>query len=203
MNNDASVSKVEEYAKEKMLNYDPGHDWWHILRVRKLAKVINSKELSADGFILDITAILHDISDFKFNSSSRSGELLKFLDETGMKSISQRVIDIISNVSYSHRGSSKKRMDPVLMILQDADRLDAIGAIGIARVFSYGSRINNPFFIPADNAGVFEESSIRHFHDKLLKLKDQMNTATGKKLAIERHIFMEKFLDQFHKEWDI
>jgi uncharacterized protein len=109
---------------------------------------------------------------------------------------------VIRNVSFSNKLPSGNQNDPLLLILQDADRLDAIGAIGIARAFNYGGYRNNPIYVPGDQKGMKNQSTIGHFYDKLLKLKVMMNTPTGSHIAEERHLYLEKFMEQFYKEWD-
>ncbi len=196
---------TEKYVRSRMENYDSGHDWWHIERVRKTARYINELELLADPFTLDIAALLHDTADSKFADGKIEesySEISDFLIESGMSEIKDRVIEIISNVSFSKRNPSGNMNDPVLLILQDADRLDAIGAIGIARAFNYGGFRNNPIYIPDEKIVGKSKSTIGHFYDKLLKLKDMMNTETGRKIAEERHVILELFLDQFYIQWE-
>ena len=187
-----------------MTGYDSGHDWWHIERVRKIAEYINEQESLTDPFTLDIAVLLHDTVDSKFvkdNAGDGYKVLEEFMINAGLTSIMNQVIEAIRNVSFSNKKPSGNLKDPVLLILQDADRIDAIGAIGIARAFNYGGFRNNAIYIPSDHSGKDTKSTIGHFYDKLLKLKDLMNTATGRKIAEERHMFLEKFLEQFYKEW--
>lgn len=197
------IALAEAYAKDKMKLYDPGHDWWHVLRVRKLSISINMIENIADPLILDLAAILHDVADSKFNNSEAYAELENFLESTGVPGLNDRLPGIIKNVSFSNKNKSGNLSDPVLMVLQDADRLDAIGAIGIARAFSYGSSRNNPIYLPPDEHGAMEPSTVRHFYDKLLRIKDLMNTDTGRKMAGERHKFLDTYLEQFYREWNV
>lgn len=204
MNKDGIIKRAEDFAKDRMKNFDPGHDWWHVLRVRRLAEHINIVEKSADPFILDIAAILHDVSDSKFNKDNGSYEdIRRFLISAGLKESENQVINAISNISFSNRNPVGDLKDPVFRILQDADRLDAIGAIGVARAFSYGSYKGNKLYEPSDNRMGNQGTTIHHFYDKLLKLKDLMNTDAGKELASERHRFLEIFLKQFYEEWDM
>jgi uncharacterized protein len=205
MNRKETINITEEFVRENTKDFDSAHDWGHANRVRNIALFLNDKEDLADSFILEIAAILHDIADSKFtgNDSGRAYKAIgKFMTENGMETIKDQVIDVIGNVSFSKKNPEGNLMDPVLLILQDADRLDAIGAIGIARVFNYGGFRNNPIYIPEERKAIRVQSSIAHFYDKLLKLKDLMNTPTAKLLAEERHAFLEKYLEQFHKEWD-
>jgi uncharacterized protein len=214
MNRDESIKVTEEFVRKIIRNYDSGHDWYHIERVRKLALFINEQEAIADPFILDIAAILHDSADSKFSGASiEQGykEIGEFLDKTGMSEIKEQIIGVIRNVSFSKKNPSGNLKDPVLLIIQDADKLDAMGAIGIARAFNYGGFRNNAIYNPDIefyNNNLKEQqtnktsSTISHFYEKLLVLKYRMNTLTAKRLAIERHEFLLIFLKQFYKEWN-
>ena len=207
MNKSEQISKTEQFVKENMKGYDSGHDWWHIVRVRNLAIFINEMELLADPFTVEITALLHDTADSKFAGNSEKGYLLisDFMDKNGLSDIRDQVINVIKNISFSSK-TTKELDDPLLFVVQDADRLDAIGAIGVARAFNYGGFRNNKIYDPeliGPGGSVNGTSStISHFYDKLLLLKYRMNTLTGKKMADERHEFLEVFLKQFYKEWD-
>jgi len=201
MNRQSIIISAEVFAKQMMNGFDSGHDWYHIERVRKLAAYINDKEKLCDPFTLKIAVLLHDTVDSKFNNNDPSGGykiVEEFMDKSGLGALKHQVIEAIRNVSYSNKKPSGNLKDPLLLVLQDADRLDAIGAIGIARAFNYGGFRNNAIYIP-DNES---PSTIRHFYDKLLLIKDMMNTRTGKSLAEERHLFLEVFLKQFYEEWD-
>lgn len=201
MKREEQISKVVDYAKLKMKDYDGGHDWQHIIRVRDLAKFINDEEKLADPFLLEIAAILHDTADSKFNrQADRYAEMKAFLSDIGLEDFRERIIEVISNISFSNKHPHGNLEDPLLLVLQDADRLDAIGAVGIARAFSYGGFRKNPVYIPPDEKGNLPPSTIAHFYDKLLKLKDLMNTTTGKRMAGERHVFLELFLERFYDE---
>ncbi len=199
------ISATEDFVKQRISGYDSGHDWWHIERVRKLARYINEKEILVDPFTLDIAVLLHDTADSKFNKDNQENGyriLEEFMQSAGLDMLRDQVINAIKNVSFSNKKSHGDKSDPLLMVLQDADRLDAIGAIGIARAFNYGGFRNNPIYVPADLAGTHTPSTIGHFYDKLLKLKELMNTTTGKRLAEERHVILEKFLAEFFSEWE-
>jgi uncharacterized protein len=203
MTRDRVILMTEEFVKERISKYDSGHDWWHIERVRRLAKYINDTERLADPFTLDITVLLHDIMDSKFiKDSPENGynNVESFMVSAGLDGIKDQVVEVIRNVSFSNKSPEGNLKDPLLLIMQDADRLDAIGAIGIARAFNYGGFRNNPIFYPDNEQHV--PSTISHFYDKLLKLKDMMNTNTGRCMAEERHKFLEIFLEQFYKEWN-
>lgn len=189
---------AENFAKDRMKDFDGSHDWNHVIRVKNLAKHINSIEKIADPFMLEITAVLHDTVDSKFMKDEKGKScLLNFLDSAGLCELKDRIIEIIGKVSFSSKSTAGPE-DPVLMVLQDADRLDAIGAIGIARAFNYGGYRNNIIWDPEKK----HPSTIAHFYEKLLKLRDMMNTETGKRMAEERHRFLETFLEQFYNEWN-
>jgi uncharacterized protein len=202
MTREESITRTEEFVKQNLKGYDSGHDWWHIERVRRLAKFINGQESMADQFILDIAALLHDSADSKFAEKVEDGyaSIAKLLNDAGLKEIKDQLIEVIRNVSFSSKNSYGDLTDPVLLILQDADRLDAIGAIGVARAFNYGGFRNNVIYDPEVEHRT--PSTISHFYEKLLLLKYRMNTLTGKRLAVEKHKFLEIFLKQFYKEWE-
>jgi uncharacterized protein len=201
MNKDMVVRKVEEYSNGSVSLFDGGHDWWHLHRVRNIALKIQSAEGSGNRFLIEISALLHDIDDKKFRNGSISSaeekisSLLKDLDLD--EHIIKEVIFINSNISFSSKTQPACKSIE-LMIVQDADRLDAIGAIGVARAFNYGGFINNPVYDPSGNS----PSTVGHFYDKLLKLKGLINTETGRRLANERHEYLEAFLRQFYIEWE-
>lgn len=213
MTRDEKILMTEEFVKKNLEGYDSGHDWWHIIRVRKLAKFINENEMLADPFTVDITALLHDTADSKFAGKKIERSYLsikEFLDKSEMSDISDEVIKVLKNVSFSSNSDKENADDPLLRVIQDADRLDAIGAIGIARAFNYGgfrnNKIYNPEIVsPKENSegtnNVESSSTISHFYEKLLLLKYRMNTFTAKKMAEERHEFLELFLKQFYAEW--
>ena len=204
MNRDEQISLTEEFVRQNLKGYDSGHDWWHIVRVRKLASFINDMELLADPFTVDIAALLHDTADSKFADGDNEQSYLRirdFLNSKGMSDIRDKVIHVIKNVSFSIKHKNDNPDDPLLWVVQDADRLDAIGAIGVARAFNYGGFRNNPIYFPGEESENTGISTIGHFYDKLLKLKEMMNTTTGHKIAEERHEILEKFLEQFYGEW--
>jgi uncharacterized protein len=203
MNRDEIILLTEKFVRQRISGYDGGHDWWHIERVRRIAKFINEEETLADPFALEIAALLHDSADSKFtgNDFANAYAMIEdFMVKTGMNEIKNQIIEVIRNVSFSNKNPSGNLKDPVLLILQDADRLDAIGAIGIARAFNYGGFRNNVIYDPEVEHRT--SSTISHFYDKLLVLKYRMNTLTAKRLAVERHEFLEVFLKQFYKEWE-
>jgi uncharacterized protein len=209
-----TVNKTIVFVKKKLENAEGGHDWFHIERVFKNAVSISDNEV-CDVTVVKLGALLHDIADSKFHGGDETigpkiaREFLKSNDVD--EATIQHVINIIENISFKGGNVPKQFSSKELDIVQDADRLDAIGAIGIARTFNYGGFKNRPLYNPkiAPNLHMSKEEyknseapTLNHFYEKLLFLKDKMNTETGKKLAQERHHFMEKFLSQFYAEWD-
>jgi len=202
------------FVKQKLENAEAGHDWFHIERVYKNALLIAQDEV-CDIQIVKLGALLHDIADSKFNDGDETiGPKVAraFLESQKVsEEIIVHVVNIIENISFKGGNFEKKFNSIELEIVQDADRLDAIGAIGIARTFNYGGfknrQLYNPEIAPKLNMSKeeykkSEAPTINHFYEKLLLLKDKMNTKTGKILAQERHKFMELFLSQFYAEWD-
>jgi len=207
------IAAVADRLKTDFANESTGHDWFHIERVWKNAKLICEKE-GGDLFITELAALLHDIADHKFvenadeEAAKRIDELLKPLGVPA--DLIDKVITIVQHSSFKG-GIENKMTLKEGFIIQDADRLDAIGAIGIARTFAFGGKFGSllyhPYIPPATfkTAEEYRKSrshTINHFYEKLLLLKDKMNTETGKKLAAERHRFMEEFLNQFYREWN-
>ncbi len=208
------VGKTECFVKEKLNNAEGGHDWWHIDRVRKTSLTIAEGE-NIDLTVLELGALLHDIADPKFHDGDEevgprtAVDWLKLLD-LDRKSI-EHIEKIIRNISYKNSFEDQAFNSKELQIIQDADRLDAIGAIGIARTFNYGGHkgfeLYNPEIDPVNfkSKEDYKKSNaptINHFYEKLLLLKDKMNTKKGKEMAQQRHDFMLKFLEQFYFEWD-
>ncbi|MDO3410833.1 HD domain-containing protein [Saccharibacillus sp. CPCC 101409] len=203
---------AEELARRELEHEGSGHDWWHIYRVTQLAKRIAAGE-GADPFVCELAALLHDLADEKLVDDPEEGKLrLKawMLEQGTPADDADHVMEIISTMSY--RGGTGTPMTTLEgRVVQDADRLDAIGAIGIARTFVYSGKKGRPMHdpnVPAREAMTAEEyrgggdTAINHFHEKLLKLKDLMNTGEGRRIAEDRHRFMEAFLDRFGGEWD-
>lgn len=203
------------FVKEKLEGAEAGHDWFHIERVWKLSKKIADSE-TCNLQVVELGALLHDIADPKFHDGDESLALKisnEFLQNQNVSSdIIEQVLFIIKNISFKNREEAPETLPIELQIVQDADRIDAIGAIGIARTFNYGAFKNNlmyhPDIQPALNMTKEEYkkskgTTINHFYEKLLLLKDMMNTETGKKIAEERHDFMVEFLDQFSREWNV
>ena len=214
MNNTALIHKTIQFVKEKLNDAEGGHDWFHIERVYKNALLI-AKNTDCDLPVIQLGALLHDIADSKFHNGDETigpKTARLFLEsENVSEDIIVHVVNIIQNISYKGGNFEKKFSSLELDIVQDADRLDAIGAIGVARAFNYGGFKNralyNPEITPVTNMTKEEYKknnapTINHFYEKLLLLKDKMNTETGKQLAEERHRFMETFLAQFYAEWE-
>ena len=208
------IDKSILFVKEKLENAEGGHDWFHIERVYKNAILIARNE-DCDLTVVKLGALLHDIADSKFHDGDEAiGPKIarEFLEKENVtEEIVQHVINIIENISFKGGNFQKKFHSKELEIVQDADRLDAIGAIGIARTFNYGGFKNRPLYNPAiapklnmnkEEYKNSESPTLNHFYEKLLLLKDKMNTETGKKIALERHKYMENFLSQFYSEWD-
>jgi uncharacterized protein len=214
MNKQLIISNTETFVKSTLENAEGGHDWFHILRVWNNAKLIAKSE-NVDDFIIELGALLHDIADSKFyNGDETIGPKIarEFLENQNVEeAVIQHVENIINNISYKGGNFEQKFKSPELDVVQDADRLDAIGAVGIARCFNYGGFKNRQLYnpnIPPNLTMTKEEyknskaPTINHFYEKLLLLKDKMNTTTGKKIAEERHQYMETFLQQFYSEWE-
>lgn len=207
------IEKTEVFVKSE-LGHDPtGHDWFHIERVRRNALSICKQEQLGDRFIIELAALLHDIPDEKLNDSAKEGQnkLENFLQRLNIQEDEKiHIKQIINTISF--KGGQENNLTSIeAKIVQDADRLDAIGAVGIARVFAYGGKKGQLIFDPAinirENMTVEEyrkgkSSSVHHFYEKLLKLKDLMNTDSAKQMAVSRHQMMESFLRQFYNEWD-
>ncbi|HJO95967.1 MAG TPA: HD domain-containing protein [Victivallales bacterium] len=208
------IHETISFVKKVLSGSEGGHDWWHIYRVWKLSKHIAKTE-NVDLFIVELGALLHDIADSKFHEGNEKIGPQKagtFLNSLGVdRKIITHIENIISHISFKGGNHIQKFQSLELDIVQDADRLDAIGAIGIARTFNYGGYKNRELYNPEikPNLRMSKEEyknsnapSLNHFHEKLLLLKDRMNTKTGKKIAIHRHCFMNQFLDEFYKEWN-
>lgn len=209
------INKTIELVKEKLEGTESGHDWFHIERVWKLSLHIQEKE-GGDKLVIELAALLHDIADPKFHNGDETIAtkiVTEFLTEqkVDQETIS-KVIFIIENMSFKNRNDAPKDLPLELKIVQDADRLDAIGAIGIARTFNFGGYKNNLMYHPdiQPKLGQSKEeykksngTTINHFYEKLLLLKDLLNTKTAKEIAEHRHQFMLQFLDEFYKEWNV
>jgi uncharacterized protein len=212
MDHQTTIANTVTFVKETLKQAEGGHDWWHIYRVWNNAKLIAKTE-KADGLTIELAALLHDIADSKFHNGDEetgpaiAGDYLRGISVD--EAIVIHVQQIIRHISFKAGFDKPGFHSPELAIVQDADRLDAMGAIGIARTFSYGGfkgrEIYNPEVKPDMNMDkeAYKNSaspSINHFYEKLLLLKDKMNTETGKRLAQQRHMFMLSYLDQFYSE---
>lgn len=208
------IEKTIQFVKETLADAEAGHDWFHIERVYKTALTINAQE-KGDELIVSLAALLHDIADPKFNDGDEeigpriAGDFLKSVDVDS--TIIEHVKQIIINLSYKASLGNVTFHSKELDIVQDADRLDAIGAIGIARAFTYGGYKNRVLYDPEikPNLNMSKEEyknstgpTINHFYEKLFLLKDLMKTPSGKNIAQQRHNFMQEYLDQFYTEWD-
>lgn len=208
------INQTINFVKEKLDGAEAGHDWFHIERVWKNSKKIAETE-NCNLQVVELAALLHDIADPKFHNGD---EVLALkISDHFLKSIAvddevlQQVLFIIKNISFKNRNEILGEIPIELKIVQDADRLDAIGAIGIARTFNFGGFKNNLMYHPEmppklnmskEEYKKSDGTTINHFYEKLLLLKDLMNTEAGKKLAEDRHEFMLKFLHRFYKEWN-
>lgn len=210
-----TIEKTVEFVKQKLEGAEAGHDWFHIERVWKLSKKIAKTE-NCNPLVVELAALLHDIADPKFHNGDETLALVisrNFLESLHVdESVILEVLFIIQNISFKNRAEAPLRLPIELQIVQDADRIDAIGAIGVARTFNFGGFKNNLMYHPdiSPKFGMSKEeykksngTTINHFYEKLLLLKDLMNTQEGKKIAEERHFFMQAFLDQFLKEWNV
>jgi len=214
MEHSGLIETTINFVKEKLKGAEGGHDWFHIERVYKNTLLI-SKDEECDLLVCQLGALLHDIADSKFHNGDETVGPKTARDFLEKEQVAEEVIDhvikIIENISFKGGNFEKKFSSIELDIVQDADRLDAIGAIGIARCFNYGGFKNrvlyDPEILPNMNMGKEEyknsnSPTITHFYEKLLLLKDKMNTRSGKAIAEERHRYMEDFLEQFFAEWE-
>ncbi len=209
-----TISEIETYVKGKMAGESTGHDWFHVQRVLKTATHLAKKEKNVDIFIVQVAALLHDIGDWKINNSGKTEEeildvacsILKLPnpDQIAIKSI-------ILNMAFSKNIAGQKKLSREGKIVQDADRLEALGAIGIARAFAYGGKksrqIYNPEVTPKTYSSTEEyrnsdSHTINHFYEKLFKVRKQLHTKAAKEIAMKREKFMKAFLKEFYAEWD-
>ncbi|MDF9800772.1 uncharacterized protein OKW21_006035 [Catalinimonas alkaloidigena] len=208
------IQKTIDFVKETLSDAEGGHDWWHIFRVWNLSKHIAQTE-DVDMFVVELGALLHDIADSKFHDGDEEigpPKAREFLSTLNVEeAIITQVENIIANISFKGGRAPQQFKSPELDVIQDADRLDAMGAIGIARTFNYGGYKNREIYNPEIKPNFtmtreeYKQSkapTINHFYEKLLLLKERMNTSTGKKMAEHRHQFMEAFLEEFYQEWN-
>lgn len=221
------IRQVEDFVKHELESCGSSHDWHHIERVRKMALMIGADQESKglmehlDMDVVEIGSLMHDVGDWKYSGSETIGmdKALDFFKNKPISSVKiHKVLRIIKEISYrSSLSGENGPMFPELAIVQDADRLDALGAIGIARAFGYGGEKNRPLYLPEEgrskrlrtvtkeeyNSGNSKDNStVNHFYVKLFRLKDTMHTRLGRQLAQERHKFMEQYIEQFYAEWD-
>ncbi len=209
------IKQTVEYVKSQQEGESSGHDWWHTYRVWKNAQHIAQSEAGSDSLIVELAALLHDIADHKFHGGDLSigpKTARIWLTQLGLppKKI-DRVVEIIASVSFKGAHVQDQMESLEGKIVQDADRLDAIGAIGVARTFAYGGHAGHEMYDPQlkptlhDSFEAYTQeksTTVNHFYEKLLLLKERMHTQTAKIIAEERHLFMEKFLTQFFSEWE-
>jgi uncharacterized protein len=211
------LKATEEYVRDELCRDSSGHDWWHVHRVRRLAIEIGRGE-GADVYVVELAALLHDISDYKLNGGDHdAGPRVAFdwiVGKGETKAIAHAVSDIIATMSFSGGGDGRVMTSLEGMVVQDADRLDAIGAIGIARAFAYGGFAGQPMHNPTRQAATYataedyfsraskEGTVVNHFYEKLLLLADRMNTECARRVARNRHIILESFLAEFLREWN-
>lgn len=214
MQNEDILAETAAYVQQLLSGEGSGHDWWHIFRVWNNAKSIAAGE-QANMFVVELAALLHDIGDHKFHNGDETvGPRMasEWLRKYNLEAeLVHHVCQIIKDLSYKGAGTSSSMPTLEGQIVQDADRLDAIGAIGIARTFAYGGHKNREIYNPTVDPVLHESfeayksstaPTINHFYEKLLLLKDRMHTETAKKLAQHRHTYMEEFLEQFYAEWN-
>lgn len=207
------IQQTAEFISRETALEGSGHDWFHIERVRKLALNLGLTE-GSDPFVTEMAALLHDLDDWKLSGSKVHfpAKAKSWLDKMDAgEEVSNRILQVIEDISYRGAGTETPVRSAEAAVVQDADRLDAMGAIGIARTFAYGGFKNRLIYDPAVDPVMhpdfqsYQNSSaptINHFYEKLLLLKDRMNTMTAKRIAEQRHLFMENFLEQFFSEWE-
>lgn len=208
------IHQTIAHVQAALAGAEAGHDWFHIERVWKTAKHIAQTE-AVDGFVVELGALLHDIADSKFHGGDETvgpRQARAFLESLGVEeSVVAHVENIVAHISFKGGNHEQAFRSPELDVVQDADRLDALGAIGIARAFAYGGHKGRELYNPAipPNLNMTKEEykrsaapTINHFYEKLLLLKDRMNTATGRAMAERRHRFMETYLEEFYREWE-
>jgi uncharacterized protein len=209
------IDQTADHVKQKFNGEATGHDWWHMSRVWQLSKTIALNESEANLFVVELGALLHDIADWKFHDGDEEAGPIaarEWLSQLRVdEDVIQQIEEIIRTVSFKGAGVDSNMKTIEGKIIHDADKLDALGAIGIARTFAYGGANQRGLYDPADTVELhtdFESykrnkgASINHFYEKLLLLKDRMYTDTARALAAERHQYMELFLLEFYAEWD-
>jgi len=212
MNKARIIKRIERFVRQRLSGEGTGHDWWHVDRVRRIALKIAARE-GGDQLVIALAALLHDIADWKFHGDEKVGSKLarQVLGELKVEqAIIDQVCDIIGHISFKGAGVNTPMATLEGKIVQDADRLDVLGAIGIARVFAYGGYKQRPIYDPDIKIKLHKtfaqyrsssSPSINHFHEKLLLIKDRLNTKTARQIARSRHKFLENYLKQFYREW--
>ncbi|MCE4566133.1 HD domain-containing protein [Maribellus sp. CM-23] len=205
------LKRTEDHIKELFEGEGSGHDWWHIFRVRNLALKISELE-GGNRFTIEMAALLHDLDDWKLQTDNHTSRARTWLEQMDVEKAQQeKILQVISEVSFKGAEVETAATSTEAKIVQDADRLDAIGAIGIARTFAYGGNKNRLMYDPSippvmhnsfDDYKKSTAPTINHFYEKLLLLKERLNTSAALQIANERHIFMETFLDRFFGEWN-
>lgn len=208
------LRQVEAFVKEQLAGAEGGHDWWHVARVRNTARTLAKLE-AADAYVTELAALLHDVADAKFyGGDEEKGPQMAGAFLTSQQvapEVREHVLNIIRHMSFKNSLEKLSFYSAEMAVVQDADWLDAMGAIGIARAFNYGGYKNRPLYDPAvkprqqmtkEEYKSSEAPTINHFYEKLLLLKEKMNTAAGRAMAEQRHDFMVQFLEQFYKEWE-
>jgi uncharacterized protein len=211
---DELIAKTSEYVRQKMLKESTGHDWWHVERVWKMTKRLLASYPQADRQVVELAALLHDLGDYKIVGSSANEEeiLVDAMSNLGFdEGLTQKVLAAIATVSFSKNVGKSQNLTIEQKIVQDADRLDAIGAIGITRAFAYGGKTGRSIYDPTQKVKKYStveerrasmNSTIHHFEEKLLLIKDLLNTPEAKMIGEGRQKYMQEFLAEFHNEWN-
>jgi len=215
MTNEQIIEKTRQFVEEKFTSEGTGHDWWHMYRVWKLAQRIAAAESDIDPFVVELGALLHDIADWKFHDGDMEAgpkAARAWLESLPVQAdIIVQIEDIVRNVSFKGANVKQTMRSKEGQIVSDADKLDAIGAIGIARTFAYGGAHGRPMYDPAVKPELHQtfeayknsdSPTINHFYEKLLLLKDKLYTATAREIAAHRHLVMEQYLEEFYQEWE-
>lgn len=215
MNKKLIIKETISFVQKVHMDDPTGHDWWHISRVLKTARHIAKEEKDADLFKIELAALLHDVGDYKTQKDGKDRQkklITNYLFSQHItKEVIEQVLEIILSMSYSKNILKMKKLSKEGQIVQDADRLDSLGAIGIARAFAYGGKKGRVIYDPNRKPQKHTSTSsyrkddghtINHFYEKILLVKDLMNTKEGKKMAIKRHAFILKFLQEFYNEWN-
>ena len=208
------ISEIEKFVKNKMSGETTGHDFYHVARVHRTAVLLATQHMEAEIYIVEVASLMHDLGDWKVSNSGKSEKEIieNACNDLGFdKKNALQITDIITHMSFSSNVGKKNKLSIEGQIVQDADRLEALGAIGIARAFAYGGKKGREIYDPNVKPKVFVStkdyknsvgSTINHFYEKLFLIKDQLNTIEAKKIAIKREKFMKDFLHQFYAEWE-